>query len=325
MIPIMLYCLAYVLGILWGLYTECMALFCLILCFLIMKQKWKVIVICIIVFILAGCYTRFKISMYDNKYNDGDIIINAKIISDVIEKENTNSYILKSDSNDKFIMYVDKEKELKYGMKIIVEGEYDLPDTSRNRGGYNYRRYLNSQNIYGSIYAEKIEITDLPSFDFIYSIRKSIENTFDKMLPREHVGILQGMIIGDTSYISDETIQNFRDSGISHLLAVSGSNVVYILVVCKFIFEKIFGRNISNVLTIAFIILFMLISGGSASVVRATIMATLTIVSEFFSRKPNVFASISFAALCTLVYNPLIIYDVGFALSFARNHGNCTF
>ena len=129
------------------------------------------------------------------------------------------------------------------------------------------------------------------------------------------------MIIGDTSYVSDEVKNNFRDSGISHLLAVSGSNVAYILILCKFAFEKIFGRNVSNFLTILFIVLFSMLSGMSASVVRAAIMAIVIILSEFLIQKPNTYASISFSALLILLYNPITIYDVGFVLSFSGTIG----
>ena len=141
------------------------------------------------------------------------------------------------------------------------------------------------------------------------------------LLPKEYVGILEGMIIGDTSYVSDEVKNNFRDSGISHLLAVSGSNVAYILILCKFAFEKIFGRNVSNFLTILFIVLFSMLSGMSASVVRAAIMAIVIILSEFLIQKPNTYASISFSALLILLYNPITIYDVGFVLSFSGTIG----
>lgn len=171
------------------------------------------------------------------------------------------------------------------------------------------------------IFAKKVTIIDLPKFDLIHSIKKSIEKSFARLLPKEHIGILEGMIIGDTSYISEEVKNNFRDSGISHLLAVSGANVAYILILCKFAFEKIFGRNISNGLTIIFIILFAILSGMSASVVRAAIMTIVIVLSEFLIQKPNTYTSISFSALLILLYNPIIIYDIGFLLSFSGTLG----
>lgn len=321
MIPIVLIALAYVLGVLWGLYNKCIALFCLILCLSLINQKWKVIIISIVVFVTGFLYTSFRIKKFDYKYSSGPITLKLEIISEAIEKSKTNSYIAKNDNNDKFIIYISKEEKIDYGMIVEINGELEIPDTARNRGGFNYRRYLNSQNIFGTIYVNNIEIIELQQNDIIYTIKKSIEKSFLMLLPINHVGILEGMIIGDTSYVTEEIEESFRNSGISHLLAVSGANVAYVLILCKFVFQRVLGRNVSNFLTIIFIVLFTILSGGSASVVRAAIMAIIIIISEFFSQKPNTYASISFAILFILARNPLIICDVGFVLSFSGTLG----
>lgn len=321
MIPIVLIALAYVLGVLWGLYNKCIALFCLILCLSLINQKWKVIIISIVVFVTSFLYTSFRIKKFDYKYSSGPITSKLEIISEAIEKSKTNSYIAKNDNNDKFIIYISKEKNIDYGMIVEVNGEFEIPDTARNRGGFNYRRYLNSQNIFGTIYVNNIEIIELQQNDIIYTIKKSIEKSFLMLLPTNHVGILEGMIIGDTSYVTEEVEESFRNSGISHLLAVSGANVAYVLILCKFVFQRVLGRNVSNFLTVIFVVLFTILSGASASVVRAAIMAIIIIISEFLSQKPNTYASISFAILFILAWNPLIICDVGFILSFSGTLG----
>lgn len=69
MIPIVLFALAYLLGILWGLYSNCIVPFCLILCIALIKQKWKVIIISIVLLAIGYTYTSFKIKNYDYKYN----------------------------------------------------------------------------------------------------------------------------------------------------------------------------------------------------------------------------------------------------------------
>ena len=67
MIPIVLFALAYLLGILWGLYSNCIVPFCLILCIALIKQKWKVIIISIVLLAIGYTYTSFKIKNYDYK------------------------------------------------------------------------------------------------------------------------------------------------------------------------------------------------------------------------------------------------------------------
>ena len=88
-----------------------------------------------------------------------------------------------------------------------------------------------------------------------------------------------------------------------------------------FIFNKLFGKKISNIISIVTIILFMLVAGASPSVVRAGIMAIILIISNIFSKEPNTLSTISFTALAMLLFNPYIICDVGFILSFGGTIG----
>lgn len=134
-------------------------------------------------------------------------------------------------------------------------------------------------------------------------------------------GIVLGMMIGDTSYISDKVKQDFQNSGITHMLAVSGTNVAYVIICVKFLFEKLVSKKASNYFVIFFIIIFMFVSGCSASVVRATIMAIILILADLFARKPNIYASIATSVIIMIIYNPLVITDVGFILSYGGTLG----
>lgn len=121
-----------------------------------------------------------------------------------------------------------------------------MPNKQRNRGGFDYSKYMYSQNLYGSIYVDNysnIELLEENKFNLITFIQNNIFETLGKLLPKEQLGILLGMIIGDTFYITDEIEDAFKQSGITHLLAVSGSNVTYIILVTKFLFQKIFRKK----------------------------------------------------------------------------------
>ena len=129
------------------------------------------------------------------------------------------------------------------------------------------------------------------------------------------------MLIGDTFYIDETIIESFKKSGISHLLAVSGTNISYVILASKFIFDKLFGKSISNFFSIIFIIIFVILSGASPSVVRAGLMAIILIISNILSRKSNMASTISITALIMLFYNPFILCDCGFILSFGGTLG----
>lgn len=156
-----------------------------------------------------------------------------------------NKYLLKNDNGDRFLLYIDRNFILKENSIINFTGELELPSKQRNRGGFDYSKYLFSQNVFGSIFVENansIEILN-EKFDLINFIQNNIFECLAKYFPKEQLGILLGMIIGDTFYITDEIEKNFKLSGITHLLAVSGSNVAYIILVIKFLFKKLVRKK----------------------------------------------------------------------------------
>ena len=134
MIPIVIITIAYVLGILGGLYKICIVPFCLVLCICFFKTKErKIIIFSMILFLFGIIYAGIKINAYDNKYLPDEIEEAYTVISEPIEKDNSNSYIVKNKNKDKFILYLDKDKIIRYGSKILVNGNLKLPEVSRNR------------------------------------------------------------------------------------------------------------------------------------------------------------------------------------------------
>lgn len=243
----------------------------------------------------------------------------------LLEKDSYyNKYSFISSNNDNFLIYVNNSIGIEDNSLVNVKGTLKLPSKQRNSGGFDYSKYMYSQNYYGSIFIENkedIEILEIGEGSLISKIQKSIITVLSKFFPEKHLGVLLGMTIGDTFYVSEEVEEYFRLSGITHLLAVSGSNVTYIITVTKYIFEKIFGKNLSNFISIIMIILFVLISGASPSVVRAGIMASILIFAEILAKAPNTFSTITTTAFIMLLFNPLIICDVGFILSFGGTIG----
>ncbi|MBR6253360.1 MAG: DNA internalization-related competence protein ComEC/Rec2 [Clostridia bacterium] len=186
--------------------------------------------------------------------------------------------------------------------------------------GYDYANYLYSQGIYGTIYVDKYDEIGV-RYNFINQIRHNILDVLGKLFPKEESGLIIGMLIGDTTYLSDDTIKSFKDSGISHLLAVSGSNVAFIVLMTKFVFDKIFGKSISNYLSIITIIIFVFVSGCSLSVIRAGVMAIIIILYNLIMHREDIIVSISLSCLLILLFNPFSICDVGFILSYGGTIG----
>lgn len=323
----LIYLIFSIIGILTGLYLEftlSMVLYFLLLlfCLFILKAKKLEILISMCLLIAFNLYTSSLINSYDCRYIDVSSIEGEfEIVSYRAIKDYYDKYIVKSKEGNKFILYLPHGDELKKGTLINLSGEFRLPDLARNTGGFNYRRYLNSQKIYGIIRAKNYYVSNLAKFNLIYYIQDEIYKSFARLFPKDEMGLIIGMMIGETKDISEDVLENFKTTGITHLIAVSGSNVVYVVVLVQFLFKKFFGKQATYFISIFFLILFMLISGASASVCRATLMIILSICADIFFLKSDTFSNILTSAFVLILLNPLVIYDVGFILSFGGTLG----
>ena len=132
-------------------------------------------------------------------------------------------------------------------------------------------------------------------------------------------------MIGDTEEIEEELKENFRISNISHVLAVSGMHVTYIIIGINLLFKTKLGKRKLNFIIIIVLIFYMFITGFSASIVRAAIMAILIIGSKIMYRKNDVWNSIAISLFCILIYNPFLITSMGLQFSYLGTIGIIVF
>lgn len=332
-----------IIGIIYGLYLKTGIAFTIILLglllFLIQKNKKKliyflykrkkIILIFFISMIISILYTISVNNKYEKIYKEipKEIKTTATIVSEAKQTEYYYSYEIKI-SNKKFIMYVKKDypQKLKYGMKIILEGEYIEPTEDRNYKGFNYKEYLKTKKIYGSIKAEKISIIKENDVNFILRISNSTRNKVieiaKKILPQETEGLLIGILIGERRYIPENTTENFSKSSLSHILAISGSHISYIIIGITYILTKSkTSKKGMYIITIFSLIFFIFITNFSPSVIRACIMGIILLFAKIVYRKPDILTSISVSLLIILIDNPFAIKDIGLQLSYLGTLG----
>ncbi|HEX9062896.1 MAG TPA: DNA internalization-related competence protein ComEC/Rec2, partial [Clostridia bacterium] len=210
-----------------------------------------------------------------------------------------------------------------YGDKVSVHGSLNIPKGIRNPGGFDYRSYLLGKGIKAlvSVSPDDIKWAGMQDKNILVatglSVRNRIVSVFKTLLPKEQAALLSGMTVGYTADMSDDVKRCFSDSGLSHIVAVSGMNVAFIVVPLMFILKKIrLGQKSSSLIIISTLIFFVFVTGFSASVVRAVIMASTILSSVLFKRESDIYTSISLAALILMLQNPFTLFDVGFQLSF---------
>ena len=210
-----------------------------------------------------------------------------------------------------------------YGDIVEFTGKIIIPSGRRNPGEFDYKKYLQNNDIFALVYLDKNNIPHILEKKY-FSLRRianivklKIEEIIDKSTYGDQNAILKALIIGMRGDITPETKQAFIDSGIIHVLAVSGLHVGYVTLVFYVIFGLLrFPPKTRTILTIITLFFYACIVDFKPSVVRAVIMASMVLFGKAFEKRSNIYNSLATAALIQTLVSPLQIFDIGFQLSF---------
>lgn len=313
----------------------------LILSYLFAKQYTKIICIFVICFSLFYSYTTFlekNYEMINQTYDKQEVNIKAIIVSDGEEKEYKDVYQIKVTEIDfknvefKMILNVKREKnvslKLEYGDEISFTSIYEKPYKARNKGGFDYSKYLKTKKVAGitDIKISQISVLEKNKESFIntviHKIRKSMVENVKSILSEDTANLCTGLLLGEKKEISEEIQENFRNSNLSHILAISGAHVSYIILGVNAIIKKIkIHKKLGNLFLITFLIFFMYLVGFTPSVTRACIMAILELVANIIFRKSDTYQNLAISSFIILSINPYALLDIGFQLSFGGTIG----
>ena len=208
------------------------------------------------------------------------------------------------------------------GNYLLLKGTLAEGKRMRNPGEFDYQKYLESIGISGTMSVSKIiNLRILKNNtnwfkNSIFALRKNIDRSLRKLNVSESYALLRGLLLADRSELDNKTKENFINAGVVHVLAVSGLHVGYIVLIFVLLFSR-FNIILRYSLTILGILLFLLITGGHAPVLRASVMAVIIIVTFLSNRSTNSFNSLAIAAFIVLLINPYEIFNAGFQLSFS--------
>ena len=345
--PILIAALGYIIGIVWGLSFKVVLIFCSIIaiCMLIVEKNKNIlriinlvinkkVTILLLIFIIAG-FIHIKFLKYDYEkiyISLENVNIVGTIVSSKKEKQYINEYKIETEKinniklKKKFILLT-KNKEIKYGNKIKLEGTYIKPSKSRNYRGFDYSNYLKTENIYGTIEQNgKIELIKEKNINYLfinlYKVKNKIIKNINNKFPEETRGLFLGILLGDKSSIEENVRQNFADSSLSHILAVSGTHISYVVICISVLFKKLkLNKNIRKVLTSLVLFMYLYLVDFSVSATRAVIMSTIVIMQMLFYRKQDTITTIAFSSIIILINNPYSILNIGFLLSYGGTIG----
>ena len=212
------------------------------------------------------------------------------------------------------------------GDKIELVGNFKLAQERRNPGGFDYRFYLKTKKIYGIVTTKNTKKLKENNVNIISMIANKtanvIKNQSKKLLKNKEACLLIGLLIGDTDEIDEETKEDFRNSNLTHMLAVSGLHVSYVLLGVNYIITKVkIHKKLSKIIVMLLILFFILVTGATPSVLRAGTMTIYLIIGGIFYRRISVFSSLNLSLLVIIIMNPYCLLDVGLQLSYAGTIG----
>ena len=209
---------------------------------------------------------------------------------------------------------------------IMTRSQFKELTSPRNPYQFNYKNYLNKQQIYHEVFVLKSELFTVSNhkhtiFGFAAKLREHIQLKLKAYnFDTDEYAIINALLLGQRQDISKEIYDSYAQAGAIHILAVSGLHVGIILVLLNYLlkpFEFIkHGKYIKISLIVIILWSFAIIAGLSASVTRAVTMFTIIAIAMHLKRPTNIYNTLAISVFVLLLFKPNFMFDVGFQLSY---------
>ncbi|MXV94008.1 MAG: DUF4131 domain-containing protein [Chloroflexi bacterium] len=205
-----------------------------------------------------------------------------------------------------------------YGDRIRATGSLTIPPSWDT---FSYADYLMRQGIFSRMPNAAVEVVSAghgsPFPSLLIELKQTVKRNIGAVLPDPQASLLTGIVTGDESGISSELAEDFSRVGASHVIAISGFNMVIVSAIAFRVILALAGdKAFAGFSAVAIIFVYAIFVGGSPGVMRAALMSSLVIAGDLLRRKTFKPASLAFAALILLVIDPYALQDLGFQLSF---------
>ena len=276
-------------------------------------SKYKHIVISIIIIILSLIYVSLD---KESKYSIDDNVIEGYIHSYKIDG-NKLSIEIKGLETVIGNYYFDTEEEIKSFKNIYHLGDYVKIDCTLNKpkdngmfNQFSYKEYLSQNNIFFIMKIDNMEkVKD--NNRIRYFIKDKIIGRIESI--KKSKKYLYAFVIGEEYYINSDVKTSYQKNGISHLFAVSGSNITFVVA----IFLKLIERfKYKYVLIFSYVLLYMFLTDFTASIVRSGVFYILITLNKIYKKNFKIVDILFITLSISLIYNPYLLYSVGYQFSF---------
>jgi competence protein ComEC len=214
-----------------------------------------------------------------------------------------------------------------YGDRLVMNTKFTMPDESRNPGGFDNRRYLRLKGVYRQAYVkpDHWRLLSRGNRNLFFQMALSWRDRMLMILRNNGVkgrefAVAGALLLGYVDEVDNDLMRDYSATGVMHILSVSGMHVGMIFLVLDkllaFLEKRKNGVYGKAFLVIVFIWLYALITGLSPAVMRAAAMLSLVVIGKAMKRHPDILNILAASVIFLLVWQPLLLADLGFQLSY---------
>lgn len=261
-----------------------------------------------------------------------ELLITGSLIEPPDYRDNYTNLKLKTEAVDTgdgdlpvsgfILVRVDKNQVYEYGQRLRVRGQLKTPPEDEE---FSYRDYLARDGIHS--YMSTQEITTLPGNDGnifyrgVYTLKsKLLEKTY-QIYHDPEASLFSGILFGVDTGLPRKLQDAFKNTGTAHIIAISGFNIAIIAGIFFSIFKNLTNDRLGAAIAIIGIFLYAFLVGGDSAVMRAAFMGSISLLARQLGRRNAGMNALMVVALVMALINPLVLWDVGFQLSFFATLG----
>lgn len=209
-----------------------------------------------------------------------------------------------------------------YGDRLRITGNLETPPVFED---FSYKDYLARFGIHSMIRRPQIELIEPkqghPFWTWLLAFKAQASQTINRILSEPYASLLNGILLGIETGIPRALYEEFNLTGTSHIIVISGSNISLIAGIFMLLGQRTIGKRLAPPLAIVGIIVYTFLVGADAAVSRAAVMGICWVIAIWVGRPGLALNSLIFSGIVLTLINPLILWDVGFQLSFVATLG----
>lgn len=225
----------------------------------------------------------------------------------------------------KIVAYMSTSEKPILGQDVVLSGVAALPEHATNPGGFDAADYYKAKKIFMFLKDTSYVETGVKKSELLntlHGIKERVTSVYDQTFEPKAASVLSAMVLGDKRGLDRDTRNMYQLNGIAHILAISGLHIAILgMTLFEWLRKRTGSYRISGCVAMIVVVFYGIMTGLSGSTSRAVIMMGLVMIGKAKGRSADLLTSAGIASICMAVWNPYVIRDAGFQLSFAAVAG----